>query len=152
MVYNQKKAWANILFVFFVLASYYCIVMITGWQRFSRSMTDIGAVYLVLILGTFQLGNQIQYRFSHRMNKLREFDERDYAIGREAIQVVYIAFWLLALTICATVAVLYHRQPQTEIPVYILPLMLGALALLLTLVHSISILIFYGWKKLSAED
>ena len=78
-----------------------------------------------------------------------DFDERDQLIHMRAILGTYSIFWLVFTSAC--MIPFFILGPKASISVSWLPMMLVGIGFTLTLIHSVLILIQYGWKEKNYE-
>jgi hypothetical protein len=97
--------------------------------------------YLCCFAGTMPI-ILLQFRFKGGALKKSMFDERDYRIGQEALQNAYLVFWILFFTV-GLILHLHWSQERMELPYSIVMLILPVIAMIVSLVHAISILVLY---------
>ncbi len=102
--------------------------------------------YVCCVTGTMPIV-LLQYRFKGgtvddmwTSRKGPVFDERDYRIGQEALQNAYLVFWILVWIVGITLFLAYRRL---EFPYWSVMLILPVIAMIVSLVHALSILILY---------
>jgi hypothetical protein len=139
----QKMAWYKIIVIVATGIVTTCTVATLNYTcSASQARAGLGCLGLLGFLG---LADRI---FRKSTDKI-DFDERDLLIQRKATVVAYSVFWVF--WIASSMAIWAIKKPGGSITVEVLPLMVLAGGVVVTLMHSVAILVQYGWKEKSNE-
>lgn len=138
----QQRAWINLIVIAIILVfiAIRFVVVADGLKEVEAGF--VGLLSFVIVAGLCVL----QPILSRKEQGQIRFDERDRLINYRAILGTYIALWLLTFT-----ALFSTLVSDNAVPVYVLRILLGAIAIILVLVYSILILIQYGWRDKDNE-
>ena len=134
----QKIAWFNLAVITVTLI---LTGIVIGILTIVAGMPK--ALYGLGFLGFFGFMGLSPLIFRNKGEQV-EFDERDRLINMRAVLGAYSLFWLIFTAAC--MVPWFIIGPSGSIPVNVLPMMLMAIAMILTLVHSVLILVQYGRK------
>lgn len=118
------------------------VAVLTAVVGMPRALAGLG---LLAILGLMGLSPVL---FRGKRNQVG-FDERDELINYRAVLVAYSVFWPLFTAACMVPWFIIGFRGS--VPVWFLPVMLGGVGVTLTLVHSVVILVQYGWRNRENE-
>jgi hypothetical protein len=134
----QKIAWYKIIVIAVVgILTTFAVATLNHTYGASHARGGLGCLGLLGFLG---LADRL---FSKSRNKI-DFDERDLLIQRKATVFAYSMFWVL--WVVGSMMIWVIKKPGGSITVEVLPLMVLAGGIIVTLVQSVSTLIQYGWK------
>jgi hypothetical protein len=142
----QKQALNNLIWIvwIFPLTALFTLVDVRLFAR-PFSIENVSQTFVIFTLVVFAPLGQQNFRI-YRKRKEGEkiwFDERDQIINYKSIMYAYYSLWIL-LSVGVTFSIVF-LDDIGPIPFYILPLCLCSIVLIFTLVHSITLLIQYGW-------
>jgi len=118
------------------------VAVLTGVVGMPRALAGLG---LLGILGLTGLSPML---FRGKENHV-SFDERDQLINYRAVLVAYSIFWPIITAACMIPWFIIGRSGS--IPVWYLLILLGGIWITLTVVHSVVILLQYGWRNKENE-
>ena len=78
-------------------------------------------------------------------NVHKGYDERDLLIFKRAVLVAYSVLWMYFVTAC--ISICWLKGPNADVPLSLFLGIIFAGAILFMLVHSLTILVQYGWRK-----
>jgi len=138
---TQKSAiFCLVTFLFCVVVMAYpfiSIFILKSWPEsfFSRSWSMIA--YFVFIAAS------IIFLRKKQSPAEPDFDERDDLIKKRAVLVSFVSVWILLAAAC--IIPRFILGETGAIPVYVLPFINLGIFMIATLVHSVAILVQYGW-------
>jgi len=139
----QKIAWYNLAVITVTLILTGIVIgILTIVAGMPKALCGLG------FLGFFGFMGLSPLIFRNKDEKV-EFDERDRLINMRAVLGAYSLFWLIFTAAC--MVPWFIIGPSGSIPVNVLPMMLMAIAMILTLIHSVLILFQYGRKEKNHE-
>ena len=134
----QKIAWFNLAVITGTLIlTGITIAILSAVAGMPKALCGLG------FLGFFGFMGLSPLIFRNKGGQV-EFDERDRLFNMRAVLGAYSLFWLIFTAAC--MVPWFIIGPSGSIPVNVLPMMLMAIAMILTLVHSVLILVQYGRK------
>jgi len=140
----QKIAWFNLIVIVTTLAlSSLAVGVLSIIVGMPKALAGLGA------LGIFGLMGLSPILFRQKQNQV-PFDERDQLINYRAVLGAYSVFWLVFTGACMIPWVIIG--PSGSISVNALPIMLVGVGITLELVHSMAIIIQYGWGGKGEKD
>ena len=136
----QKLAWFNLIVILIALilsaiavSVFYFVVDLP----IPRALGGFGFMGITGLMGLSPV-----FLFKKERGKV-SFDERDELINLRAVLAAYSVFWLVFTAACMIPWSIIG--PSGSISVNVLPIMLFGIGITLALVHSLVILIQYGW-------
>ena len=139
----QKIAWYKIIVI--AVAGILTICTVAALNHSYGASHARGGLGCLGLLGFLGLADRL---FRKSSNKT-DFDERDLSIQRKATVIAYSVFWVL--WVVGSMMLWVIKKPGGSITVEVLPLMVLAGMIIVTLVQSVAILIQYGWKENTNE-
>ncbi|MBA7647563.1 hypothetical protein ES703_55335 [subsurface metagenome] len=136
---TQKIAW----FTFGVAILLLTFGLIIFTQMFAAGATSITLVRIWLLVILFFMGISVVLLRIKQSRAEVDFDERDNSIKKNAVLVSFVSLWVLLFA--ASIIPSFVAGDAGSIPVCLLPIINFGVFLIVMLVHSVAILVQYGW-------
>ena len=136
---TQKGAWFT--FGGAILLLTFGLIIFT--QMFAAGATSITLVRIWLLVILFFMGISVVLLRIKQSRAEVNFDERDNSIKKNAVLVSFISLWVLLFA--ASIIPSFVAGDAGSIPVCLLPIINFGVFLIVMLVHSVAILVQYGW-------
>ena len=137
----QKLAWFNLIVILIALTLSAIAVSVLYFVVDLPIRGALGGFGFMGITGLMGLSPIL---FKKERGKV-SFDERDQLINLRAVLAAYSVFWLVFTAACMIPWSIIG--PSGSISVNVLPIMLFGIGITLALVHSLVILVQYGWGR-----
>ncbi len=132
----QKRAWFGVIISVFLFVMLIALVTSRlGTPRNLRFLLPVGICGLVV-------SAVISIRKKGRNHV--EIDERDKLISARALAGAHLFLWALLIAVC--IVPQFTIGQEKPIPLGVLPLMLIVVLIITNFVHSLAILVQYGWS------
>ncbi len=145
---TEKGALVNLASALLCIAVVvFLAVEIVVFERLPESLFEkMWVVIAACVLGPILI---IFYRKKQSPAEV-ESDERDNLIKKRAVLVSFVSVWILlaALSIIPRFIV----GPDGSIPVWLLPIMNVCVLILALLIHSVAVLVQYGWGGKDGQE
>jgi len=138
----QKCALFNLIVTVVLLAlhgSAFAIIATVG--PVPKILNAAGFFVAFALIGVSALLYQRKQRLSEA-----DFDERDRLISKRALAIAYISLWAIVIAGCIASWVVIGPAGTLSIPACVLPVLAYGVFIIIMLVHSLAVLIQYGWK------
>jgi hypothetical protein len=134
----QKFAWSNLIIIVATLTLTGVNVAVLAWRHgIPQAFDGLGLMGLLGFLGI----SSAVFRKKRRQNGV-SFDERDRLIYERSLAAAHLVFWPFFTAACMLPWFVFRSTGS--IPVYVLPIILGAGGVLAVTVQSVAILMLYG--------
>lgn len=137
---TQKSAICNIAGTILVFAIVSYLIYQIGIRNMTPSRTGM---YIVFCAAVLIAGISVYFLRRKQSQKEPDSDERDNQIKQRAWIAAFISVWPLFLT--ASVVPQFFVGLEGSVPVWSLPIVTVLLFYIVLFVHSIAVLIQYGW-------